>query len=237
MLKKILNWSRRRPVTASQAERLERLPAPPSLGELGEFDSVRLVVVDLETSGLNTQKDLVLAIGAVAIERGSIDLADQFEAVLHQPGLKLDDTVLIHGLGPESLASGITPEDGLLDFLEWAGAAVFVAFHSPFDQKMLERSLRAELGLSRKHIWLDMADVLPALFTGTNVGPGQLDDWLDHFRLNVSNRHNAAADALATAELMLIAVREARAQAVATLPQLEEKTRLFKRLQTSRHHL
>lgn len=237
MLKRLVSWTRRRSATAHQLERLEQLPAAPALAELGEFADVRLVVVDLETSGLNTRKDVVLAVGAVAIQRGAIDLTDQFEVVFRQPGLKQDDTVLIHGLGPETLAKGVAPEKGLLDFLDWAGAAAFVAFHSPFDQRMLERALQAELGVNRPYVWLDMAAVLPLLFPRAEVGPGRLDDWADYFKLNISNRHNASADALATAELMLIAIHEARAQGIVTLAQLEKKTRIFNRLKASRRHL
>ena len=234
MFKKMIQWAHRPPAPAHQLEYLEKLPQLPALQDFEELTDGRLVVVDLETSGLNTRKDIVLAIGAVAIEQGAIDLTAPFEVVLQQPALKVDDTILIHGLGPETLASGVAPEEGLRDFLDWAGAAVLVAFHSPFDQRMLERALRSELGISRKYVWLDMAMILPALFTGAAVGQGQLDDWLAYFKLDISNRHNASADALATAELLLIAIREARNQGIDSLAGLEEKARYYKRLYVSR---
>lgn len=245
MLDQLRQWTRRL-ARASQStrhstrhsahlgDRLAELPAPLTLSEVNEFDTVRLVVLDLETSGLNTNRDLVLAIGAVAIEHGCIPFDDQFETVLRQPELKQDDTVLIHGLGPETLARGVPSPDGLVDFLCWAGPAVFIAFHAPFDQRMLERALKAHLGIRPTYTWLDMADILPALFPDAKVGPGRLDNWLHHFQLDVSNRHNAAADAMVTAELMLIAIHQARAQAITTLPELAEKARLLRRLKNNR---
>jgi DNA polymerase-3 subunit epsilon len=42
-------------------------------------------VLDLETSGLNLNRDQVLSIGAVAIEDGAIDLGHPFERTLHRP--------------------------------------------------------------------------------------------------------------------------------------------------------
>jgi DNA polymerase-3 subunit epsilon len=40
------------------------------------------VVLDLETTGLNLNKDRVLSIGAVVIEDGAIDFSQQFERTL-----------------------------------------------------------------------------------------------------------------------------------------------------------
>lgn len=234
MFDKLSEWARRRLTPHSPDDAPVDLPAPPSLSDFLELPDTRMVVLDLETSGLNVSKDLVLAIGAVAIEQGRIDFADQFERVFHQPTLKQDDTVLIHGLGPETLARGVPPREGLLDFLRWAGPAAFIAFHAPFDKRMLGRALKAHCGMNPKYVWLDLADLLPALFQDAEVGPGRLDNWVEYFNLDVSERHNASADALATAELMLIALRQARAQAIETLPQLAEKARLHRRLRENR---
>lgn len=234
MFEKLTQWASQKLSSQTTDVRVQTLPPPPILNDFGELDDVRIVVMDLETSGLNLQKDLVLAIGAVAVNQGRIDLADQFEVVLRQAELKQDDTLLIHGLGPEALAKGAPPDEGLLDFLHWAESAPFIAFHAPFDKRMLERSLKTHLGLTHKYVWLDLADILPALFPAAETGPGRLDDWVAHFHLDVSSRHNAAADALATAELLLIALREARTQSIKTLPQLAEKARNYRQLANSR---
>ena len=97
----------------------------------------RWVVLDLETSGLNPHRDLVLSIGAVAIEDGAIDFAQQFERTLHRPEQKTNASVLIHGLGPSALAAGCDPAGALLDLLEFIGDSPVLAFHAPFDQRML----------------------------------------------------------------------------------------------------
>ena len=66
-------------------QRLARLPKAMPLG-VCTLREQRWVVLDLETSGLNPSRDQVLSIGAVAIEDGAIDFAQQFERTLHQVG-------------------------------------------------------------------------------------------------------------------------------------------------------
>lgn len=67
-----------------------------------------------------------------------------------------------------------------------------------------------------------------------DVGRGGLDDWLAHFRLNNSQRHHAAADALATAEIALILLSRARGQGIHTLQDLHTRLADWRRLQRSR---
>ncbi|MAL98880.1 MAG: DNA polymerase III subunit epsilon [Alteromonadaceae bacterium] len=235
MLQKLIARLRGRPLNSPHAEAASELPEPLSFAQAGNWEHNRLVVVDLETSGLNLNKDIVLAIGAVAVNHGRIDLADQFESVLAQPAGRPGESLLIHGLGPDALEQGQPPEEALLSFLRWAGDAVFVAFHAPFDQRMLQRALQDHLSLDRKPHWLDLADVMPALFPDAKVEGGQLDPWVAHFGLNVAERHNASADALVTAELMLIAMHAARRQGIIDLAGLERKARLTRQLRAQRH--
>lgn len=106
----------------SQRERLAALPLPTALGTC-TLREQRWVVLDLETSGLNTNRDQVLSIGAVAIEDGAVDFSQQFERTLYRPEQKTNPSVLIHGLGPSALAAGCDPGHALLDLLEFIGTS------------------------------------------------------------------------------------------------------------------
>ena len=77
----LFSWllPRKTPVLSlDQQQRLLQLPPAPGLGE-ASLRSQRWVVVDLETSGLNLNRDQVLSIGAMVIEDGAIDLGQAFE--------------------------------------------------------------------------------------------------------------------------------------------------------------
>lgn len=191
-------------------------------------------MLDLETTGLNPLKDQVIAIGAVAIDNLAIPLDDQFDLVLRRPELDIRETVLIHGIGQEALIKGHETEDALLHLLEWMNGDPVLAFHSAFDRKFLERALKHHLGYTRTHTWLDVAELLPSLFPDALQGSLRLDNWAEHFGLQISTRHHAAADAMATAELSLIAFHRAIKQNITTLEGIHEKLRLYRRLKTMR---
>lgn len=145
---------------ATQQRRLAQLPKPAPLSE-GALRSQRWVVVDLETSGLNLNRDQVLSIGAVVIEDGAVDFSQLFERTLQRPETKLSPSVLIHGLGPSAIAAGSDPVEALLDFMEYVGDSPLLAFHAPFDQHMLSRALKDSLGYRLTHPFLDVADIAP----------------------------------------------------------------------------
>jgi DNA polymerase-3 subunit epsilon len=230
MLEQIKQWIAHRRGGKIGSHDSENLPHPKIPGDQLLSDC-RFIVLDLETTGLNPSKDEVIAIGAVAIRGGVIHLDDQFDLILRRPELDIRETVLIHGIGPEALTQGYETEDALLHLLEWMNGDPVLAYHSAFDQKFLEKTLRAELGYTLNHTWMDVADLMPAFFPDSKTGGKGLDNWADFFGLEVSERHHAASDALATAELTLVALNKARKEGIKTLKELHEKLRYHRRLQ------
>jgi DNA polymerase III subunit epsilon len=211
-------------------QRLERLPAPAPLGECNLREQ-RWVVLDLETTGLNLNKDEVLSIGAVVIEDGAIDFSQQFERTLQCEKQKLGPSVLIHGLAPSAIAAGSNPAEALLAFMAFVGDSPLLAFHAPFDSHMLGRALKDYLGYRLQHPFLDVADLAPMLCPQANLRKAGLDDWIDWFKLQVFDRHNASADALATAELALILFSRARQQQIHSPLELQQRLGQWKRRQ------
>jgi DNA polymerase-3 subunit epsilon len=209
-------------------QRLEHLPAVAELGDCSLREQ-RWVVLDLETTGLNLNKDRLLSIGAVVIEDGAIDFSQQFERTLQCTELKLGPSVLIHGLGPSAIAAGSDPAQALLEFMEFVGDSPVLAFHAPFDQHMLGRALKEHLGYKLQHPFLDVADIAPLLCPQAHIREAGLDEWIDWFKLQVFERHNASADALATAELVLILFSRARQQQIHSPLNLQQRLSQWKR--------
>lgn len=217
-------------LSAEQQQRRDRLPAFTELNE-SSLREQRWVVVDVETTGLNLNRDQVLSIGAVVIEDGAIDFSQQFERTLQREGHKLSPSVLIHGLGPSAIAAGCDPVEALLDFMEFVGDSPLLAFHAPFDQHMLGRALKDSLGYRLQHSFLDVAVMAPLLCPQAQIREAGLDDWVRWFNLQVVERHNAAADALATAELALILFNRARQQQIHSPLNLQQRLGQWKRRQ------
>lgn len=233
LIENLKDWLRNRGGRAHHLQDLSHL-APPKTPAGQHLSDLRMIVLDLETTGLNPLRDQVIAIGAVAIDNLTIPLDDQFDLILRRPELDIRETVLIHGIGQEALIKGHETEDALLHLLEWMNGDPVLAFHSAFDRKFLERALKHHLGYTRSHTWLDVADLLPAVFPNALEGSFRLDNWAEHFDLQISARHHAAADAMATAELSLIAFHRAIQQNITTLEGIHQKLRLYRHLRTMR---
>lgn len=170
------------------------------------YETSRYVVLDVESTGLDLNKDRLIAIGAVVVEGGKVVLRESFEIVLRQDAVSTKDNILIHGIGGEAQREGVDPVAGLLDFLDFIGKLPLVAFHVTFDQTMIKRALKEYLGFDFKHPWLDLAYVMPGLLPEYARRYRALDDWSGYFNISNYARHSALADALATAQLLLAAL-------------------------------
>ncbi|MEQ1532777.1 MAG: 3'-5' exonuclease [Sideroxydans sp.] len=195
------------------------LPLPPLGAPLAQ---TRCVVVDVETTGLNLMQDRLISIGAVAVVNGKIALGDSFYIVLQQQAASDKSNILIHGIGHTAQLQGEPPVEALLCFLEFLGKAPLVAFHVSFDETMIKRALREYLGFSFKHSWADLAYVMPGLNPPLAKKYRALDDWIEHFNIRIDARHNALADALATAQLLQVAHVQALRQRLVSMADLRD---------------
>ncbi|MCU0924358.1 MAG: 3'-5' exonuclease [Burkholderiaceae bacterium] len=183
-------------------------------------DPERWLVLDVESSGLDASSDRLLALAAVAVrldgKRLWIDLADSFEAVLRQPagaGPPDKSNILVHGIGVGAQGRGDDPAQTMNRFETFAGASPLLGFHVEFDRRLIDRTTQAVIGRKLRNPWLDIADVAAVLRPGPRART--LDDWLDASGIDCSQRHQASADTLATAELLLHLWPAARAEGVA----------------------
>ncbi|MHA3903645.1 3'-5' exonuclease [Castellaniella sp. WN] len=184
------------------------------------FRSHPAVVFDLEASGLDPGRDRILSIGAVRIEDLAIPLGGQYDRVLRAPGPLGLASRLFHGLTRADLDRGTAPEEALAGLLDFAGDAVWLAFHAGFDRALLVRALKTHLGRRWDGEVLDLAVLAPMLFPD-RVGPhAGLDEWAAAFGLAAPARHAAVADAMLTAELALVVLRRAQRQGLRTWGEL-----------------
>ena len=162
----------------------------------------RYVTVDVETTGLDMHRDRLLSIGAVSVDRGRIDLGGCFEIVLKQDASSTTDNILVHRIGGQRQLGGVEPAEALIRFLEYVAHAPLVAYRAEFDRTVLDRTLREVLGTQTMSRWIDLAELLPALYPGNDNKT--MDDWLRAMNITMIELHDALADALATAQMLQI---------------------------------
>ncbi len=171
-------------------------------------DESRWVVLDVEASGLDAAHDRLLAIAAIGVRfagrQAWIELGDSFEVVLRQAGAQATPdkaNILLHGIGLGAQRGGVDPREALLALAEFVRDAPLVAFHAQFDRTLIERACKATLGQRLHNHWLDLEPLAAVLYP--QVKARALDEWMAHFGIRCAVRHQAAADTLATAELLL----------------------------------
>ena len=229
---KLFKWFRKSP-QLREADALRLATLPVYIASEQPLDQQRFVVVDLETSGLNTLKDKILSIGAVTIDQSAIALGQQFSCTLRRANHAVSESVLIHQIPPSEVAAGVRPENALLSFMEYVGSSPLLAFHASFDQRMLVREMDDAFAYPLRHAFYDVAEIAPLLYPEHGMRTPGLDDWVKFFNLHVLQRHNASADALVTAELMLILLKRAKQQGIFTLADLDVSLKNWRRRQQS----
>lgn len=175
-------------------------------GAAAAGDDARWVMLDVESSGLDPKHDRLLAIAAIALHRGGgapqLALGDSFELVIRQQDAAVDKAnILVHGIGVGAQRAGTEPAQALAAFEHWVGDSPLLGFHVAFDEALIQRAMRAALGRVLANPWIDIADV--ARVVRPDVAGRSLDEWMDALGVRCALRHQAAADTLATAELLL----------------------------------
>lgn len=204
-----------------------RLRGSPSTLDL---EHATWVVLDVETTGLDTRTDRLLAIGALRVRGLGIALGDSFETVVKPPAPSAAANILVHRIAASEQLAGEAPARAIGAFARFverpdqpgedASFAGLVGFHAAFDAAMLRaetaRQGRAAIGAKV----LDLADLAPALLPHAVPARADLDAWLAWFGLGIAQRHHAVADAMGTACLFLCLLAEARRQGYRTAADL-----------------
>ena len=197
----------------------QRGPGSPDDDKGGGGTEARWVVVDVEASGLDANSDRLLAIAGVAVvfdgPTPRLELGDSFEAILRQDepeqGQEVDrPNILLHGIGVGAQRTGVPPGDALAAFSRWAADAPILGYHAAFDRTLIRRHSQTHLGRRPDNTWIDLEHVVLQLAPG--LPDRSLDSAMAHLGIDCPRRHQAAADALATAEVLLKVWAAARGQ-------------------------
>ncbi|MFZ2889441.1 exonuclease domain-containing protein, partial [Sulfuricurvum sp.] len=93
------------------------------------YNGDEVVVVDTETTGLNTKKDVILSIGAVKVKGDRILTSESFEVFL-KPSKEISvESIKIHHIRPCDLEYALEPLAGAKKFLDFIGNRPLVGYY------------------------------------------------------------------------------------------------------------
>lgn len=194
--------------------------------ENAPLESVRFVVLDCETTGLDPRRDRIVSIGAVSVIDGDITLDDTFEVLLRV--LHNTAATLVHGITRDETRQGVGEEQALVQLLHYLEDGVIVGHHIGHDLAMLNAALDRHQAFPLLNRHIDTGGLALLLEAdGAMIGESPLDDLsLDGFckRFNITpyDRHTAPGDAFLTAQIFQRLLRLARRAGRGTLGRLAE---------------
>lgn len=188
------------------------------------ISQLEFVVLDTETSGLNSQKDQILSFGAVKIIRKSIVISS---AVEWYPEIEVkgERAATIHGLVKTS--NQLEHSIFMKKITDYLGGAILVGHHVGFDLEMLLQ-LGRRFGLDTfPNSVIDTQNFALRLEQGPQADFGQfrpeeysLDRVCERYNIPLEDRHTASGDAFLTAQLFLKLLQLAQKKGINTYQEL-----------------
>ena len=155
-----------------------------------EFDG-EYVAFDLETTGLSSQKDEIIEIGAVRMQGGKE--LERFQTFVN-PGRRLEQKIVeLTGITDAMLTDAPSIETVLPEFLEFVGDRVLVAHNADFDTGFIREACRKQ-GLSYGFTSVDTLILSQNLLPHLNKF--KLDVVSNALSLPDFNHHRAGDDAV-----------------------------------------
>jgi DNA polymerase-3 subunit epsilon len=180
-------------------------PAPST----GHTD-LRLLAVDLETTGLDPRRDAILSIGFVPVDGARITLAGARQ-VLVKGTHEVGQSAAIHGLTDDAVAGGAPLEEALGILLAALAGRVLLAHHASIERAFLSAACVQVFGTDVPFPSVDTM-LLEQRLLEADSGHEPPSDSLrlqasrDRRGLPRYRSHEALTDALACAELYLAQV-------------------------------
>jgi DNA polymerase III epsilon subunit family exonuclease len=155
-----------------------------------------LVVIDVETTGMDTTLADIVEVAGVRISKGAI--ADRWSTLV-KPSRPIVGNQM-HGITDADVASAPSAKEAIEQLLGWAGDAVLIGHNVGFDLGFLAEALGGRTFEPGTYL-----DTLVLARDGYPTGPEnyKLGDLSRFFGIELQGNHRAAPDAEATAELVL----------------------------------
>lgn len=173
------------------------------------------VVFDIETTGLKSNFDQIIEIGAVKISNNQI--TDRFQSFVNPNRPIPYEIIKLTGIHNDDVISAPNIDEVLPRFLEFAEDRVVVAHNAGFDMSFISEACRLQ-NIEYNPKVLDTVALSRNLLTQLkNV---KLDTIAKYFNIELLNHHRADQDAYCTAEILIELLKLAKEKGAETLNDL-----------------
>lgn len=203
----LLDWRRRWLLRRTPPGPLRDYLAQPLPAPKRDYRTTDYLAIDLETTGLDVNRDLILSVGYVEVRGKRVDLGSARHRVVRIDRSIPEASAVIHQITDDQSAEGLELEDVLAEFLEVMAGKVMIAHHASIECGFLGNACRRlwQGGLPVRVV--DTQVLAHRTFERRQI-PFKSSDLRLHslgerYNLPRYGAHNALSDALAAAELFL----------------------------------
>ena len=150
---------------------------------------VPLVVVDVETTGLDPKADQIIEIGAIKM-MGLKPIAE-WSSFVSTSIVLTDDIIRLTGISPDMLVGQPPLEDVMTQFLKFIEGSILVAHNAEFDASMI-KSACSQMGVDLE--WPYLCTLKMARELLPDLENKKLDTLARHYGLTFESRHRAIGD-------------------------------------------
>ena len=209
------SWRRARSARRTGHPALRALLETPDVDPRTPLEELRLLAVDVETTGLNPARDRMLSVGMVPVDGRQIVFAGARSAVIRADdgGDGVGQSAVLHGLTDDTLTTGVDRAEAVDMVLDAARGRVLLAHFAQLETGFLATACRRMYGVRPQWTVVDtlvLQQRIVAPGFDTQPKPDELRLWAARARygLPAGVAHDALSDALACAELYLAQTRE-----------------------------
>ncbi|MDE1460715.1 3'-5' exonuclease [Spartinivicinus poritis] len=197
---------------SSQDERLQRFYAAGMVAGNTPINSVPLVALDFETTGLDAEQDDIVSIGLVPFTLQRIFCRDAAEWIVKPVQPLAEESVIIHGITHSEVNSAPDLQHFLEQVLLALAGKVVVVHYRQIECNFFSKALLRRIGESIQFPVIDTLELeqralrarqgLVGRLLQKPMGSVRLADCRKRYSLPYYHPHHAMTDALATAELL-----------------------------------
>ncbi|UYI50091.1 3'-5' exonuclease [Vibrio natriegens] len=200
---------------------LENLLRSPKMRLSQLASETEFVVLDLETSGLDSEEEVILSFGWVEVKYGHVDLSTSQHIYVHSNSKIKPETAVVNHITQQMLVDGVSIHEAMRSFFKVAEGKLIVAHGCLVETNFINQYLLRVFNIdSLPLFWIDTLCIEQRLQKAINC-PSESDVTLsgtrERYGLPAYNGHNALADAVATAELLLAQQARITPQAKTTI--------------------
>lgn len=199
--------------------------AAPAPAPRTDVSDLRLLALDLETTGLDPRADHILSVGFVPVDGLQIDLGGATQ-LLCRADVEVGQSAAIHGITDDALAAGVELRTLIERVAEALTGRVLLAHHAAIETEFLSAAAEREIGVALPISAVDTMELQSRVLrshAGEDLPPGalRLVTARTHLGLPRYAAHEALTDALACAELYLAQVARLSGGQTMTLKALQ----------------